>query len=130
MLPLSPRICQCMRRFFVKRPTFLAATSNLRVGQNLMHLGRCRLISLRIFPVFEEYNLKAGWKPRDGSNDSTMKTEPSVPCIIKLPYLCLLLSYCFLFFLHLLDVKAIQTFIVCFIPYVFFLFHGMDEFHR
>ena len=28
MLPLSPRICQCMRQFFVKRPKFLAATSN------------------------------------------------------------------------------------------------------
>ena len=25
---------------FVKRPKFLAATSNLRVEQNLMHLGR------------------------------------------------------------------------------------------
>ena len=40
MLPLSPRICQCMRQFFVKRPTFLAETSNLRVEQNLVHLGR------------------------------------------------------------------------------------------
>ena len=29
-----------MRRFFVKRPKFLAATSNLRVEQNLVHLGR------------------------------------------------------------------------------------------
>ena len=35
MLPLSPRICKCMRQFFVKRPEFLAATSNLRVEQNL-----------------------------------------------------------------------------------------------
>ena len=40
MLPLSPRICQCMRRFFIKRPKFLAATSNLGVEQNLVHLGR------------------------------------------------------------------------------------------
>ena len=40
MLPLSPRICQCMRRCFVKRPKFLAATSNLRVEQSLVHLGR------------------------------------------------------------------------------------------
>ena len=29
-----------MRRFFVKRPTFLAATSNLRVDQNLVRLDR------------------------------------------------------------------------------------------
>ena len=40
MLPLSPRICQCMRQFFVKRPKFLAATSNLRVEKNLVHLDR------------------------------------------------------------------------------------------
>ena len=40
MLPLSSRICQCIRQFFVKRPTFLAATANLRVEQNLVHLGR------------------------------------------------------------------------------------------
>ena len=40
MLPSIPRICQCMRRFFVKRPTFLAATPNLREEQNLVHLGR------------------------------------------------------------------------------------------
>ena len=29
-----------LRRVFVKRPKFLAATSNLRVEQNLVHLGR------------------------------------------------------------------------------------------
>ena len=40
MLPLSPHIWQCMRQFFVKRPKFLAATSNLHVEQNLVHLGR------------------------------------------------------------------------------------------
>ena len=40
MLPLSPRIFQCMRQFFVKRPKFLAETSSLRVEQNLVHLGR------------------------------------------------------------------------------------------
>ena len=40
MLPLSSRICQCIRQFFVKRPTFLATTANLRVEQNLVHLGR------------------------------------------------------------------------------------------
>ena len=40
MLPLSPRICQCMRQFSVKRPKLLSATSNLRVEQNLVHLGR------------------------------------------------------------------------------------------
>ena len=37
---LSPHICQCMGQFFVKRPKFLAATSNLRVEQTLVHLGR------------------------------------------------------------------------------------------
>ena len=40
MLPLSPHICQCMKRFFVIRPMFLAATFNLRLEQNLVHLGR------------------------------------------------------------------------------------------
>ena len=40
MLSLSPRLCQCMRQFFVKRPKFLAATSNVRVEQHLVHLGR------------------------------------------------------------------------------------------
>ena len=50
MLPLSPRICQCMRRFFVKRPKFLAATSNLHVEQNLVHLGR-----------FLHFCQKSGW---------------------------------------------------------------------
>ena len=40
MLPLSPLICQCMRRFFVKRPKFLAAASSLCAEQNLVHLGR------------------------------------------------------------------------------------------
>ena len=51
MLPLSPRICQCMRRFFVKRPKFLAATSNLRVEQNLVHLGRFLHFSQKVVRV-------------------------------------------------------------------------------
>ena len=40
MLPLSLRICQCLKRLFIKRPKLLAATSNLRVEQNLVPLGR------------------------------------------------------------------------------------------
>ena len=50
-LPLSPRICQCMRQFFVKRPKFLVATSNLRVEQNLMHLGGFLHFSQQVFGV-------------------------------------------------------------------------------
>ena len=49
MLPLSPRICQCMRQFFVKRPKFLTATSNLRVEQKLVHLGRFLHFSQKVF---------------------------------------------------------------------------------
>ena len=51
MLPLSPRICQCMRQFFVKGPKFLAATSNLRVEQNLVHLGRFLHFSQKVVGV-------------------------------------------------------------------------------
>ena len=51
MLSLSPRICQCMRRFFVKRPKFSAATSNLRVEQNLVHLGRFLHFSQKVVEV-------------------------------------------------------------------------------
>ena len=51
MLPLSPRICQCMRRFFLKRPKFLAATSNLRVEQNLVHLDRFLHFSQKVVGV-------------------------------------------------------------------------------
>ena len=46
-----PRICQCMRQFFVKRPKCLAATSNLRVEQNLMHLGRFLHFSQKVAGV-------------------------------------------------------------------------------
>ena len=45
MLPLSPRICQCTRQFFVKRPKFLAATSNLRVEQSAFG---------QIFPFYQK----------------------------------------------------------------------------
>ena len=69
MLPLSPCICQCMRRFFVKRPTFLAVTSNLRVEQNLVHLGRLLYFSQKVvgvtlscYPVLECYNMFPGVK--------------------------------------------------------------------
>ena len=51
MLPLSPRICQCMRQFFVKRPKFLAATSNLHAEQNLAHLGRFLRFSQKVVGV-------------------------------------------------------------------------------
>ena len=51
MLHLSPRICQCMRQFFVKRPKFLAATPNLRVEQNVMHLGRFLHFSQQVVGV-------------------------------------------------------------------------------
>ena len=47
MLPLNPRICQCIRRF-VKRPKFLAATYNLRVEQNLVHLVRFLHVSQKV----------------------------------------------------------------------------------
>ena len=50
MLPLSSRICQRMRQFFVKRAKFLAATSNLRVEQNLVRFGR-----------FLDFNLAKKW---------------------------------------------------------------------
>ena len=46
-----PRIFQCMRRFFVKRPKFLAATSSLRVEQNLVHLGRFLHFSQKVVRV-------------------------------------------------------------------------------
>ena len=51
MLPLNPRIYQCMGRFFVKRPKFLAATSNLRKEQNLEHLGRFLHFSQKVVEV-------------------------------------------------------------------------------
>ena len=51
MLPLRPRICQCMRRFFVKTPKFLAATSNLHVEQNLVRLGRFLHFSQKVVVV-------------------------------------------------------------------------------
>ena len=51
MLPLSLRTCQCMRQFFVKRPQFLAATSNLRAEQNLVHLGKCLHFSRKVVGV-------------------------------------------------------------------------------
>ena len=44
-------ICQDMRQFFVKRPKFLAATSNLRVEQNLVHLGRLLHFSQKVVGV-------------------------------------------------------------------------------
>ena len=43
-----PRIC---RRFFVERPKFLAATYNLRVERNLVHLGRFLHFSQKVVGV-------------------------------------------------------------------------------
>ena len=40
-----------MRQIFVKRPKFLAATSNLRVEQNLGHLGRLLHFSQKVVGV-------------------------------------------------------------------------------
>ena len=51
MLPLSPRVCQCMRQFFVKRPKFLLATSSLRAEQNLVHFGRFMQFSQKVVGV-------------------------------------------------------------------------------
>ena len=51
MLPSSPRICQCRSSFFVKRPNLLAATSNLRVEENLVHLGRFLHFSQKVVGV-------------------------------------------------------------------------------
>ena len=48
---LNHHICQCMRRFFVKKPKFLAATFNLRVEQNLVHLGRFLHFSQKVVGV-------------------------------------------------------------------------------
>ena len=59
MQPLSLHICQYMRRFFVKRPKFLAATSNLRVEQNLVHLGSFLHFSQKVVGV----TLKKDSKP-------------------------------------------------------------------
>ena len=57
MLPLSPRICQCTRQFFVKKPKLLAATSNLRVEQYLVHLGRFLRFSQKVVGVALNKNL-------------------------------------------------------------------------
>ena len=51
MLSLSPRIRQCMRRFFVKRPKFLAATSNLHVEHNSVDLSRLLHFSQKVVGV-------------------------------------------------------------------------------
>ena len=51
ILPLSPRIWQCMRQIFVKRLKFLAATFNLRVKQNVGHLGRFLHFSQKVVGV-------------------------------------------------------------------------------
>ena len=59
MLPLSPCICQYMRRFFVKRPMFFAATSNLRVEQNLVYLGRFLHYSQKVVGVTLTKNLSS-----------------------------------------------------------------------
>ena len=57
MLPLSPRICHCVRQFFVKRPKFLAATSNVRVEQHSVHLGRFLHFSQKVVGVtLENFN--------------------------------------------------------------------------
>ena len=58
MLPLSPRICQCMSHFFVKRLKFLAATSNLLVEQNLVHLGRFLHFSQKVVGVTLKFRIK------------------------------------------------------------------------
>ena len=47
MLPLSLRICQCMRQ----KTEVLAAISNLRVEQNLVHLGRILHFSQKVVEV-------------------------------------------------------------------------------
>ena len=49
MLPLSPRICKCTRQFF--ETEVLAATSNLRVEQNLVYLGRFLHFSQKVVGV-------------------------------------------------------------------------------
>ena len=51
MLSLSPHICQCMRKFFVKRLRFLIATSNLPVKEDLVHLGRFMHFSQKVVGV-------------------------------------------------------------------------------
>ena len=51
MLPLSPRISQCTGQFFIKRLKFLAATSSLRVEQNLVHLDRFLHLSQKVVGV-------------------------------------------------------------------------------
>ena len=48
MLLLSPRTFQSMRQLFVKRPKVLAVTSNLRVEENLVHLGRFSHFSQKV----------------------------------------------------------------------------------
>ena len=46
-----------MRRFFVKRQKLLAATSNLRVEQNLVHLDRFLHFSQIVFGVTLNVNI-------------------------------------------------------------------------
>ena len=45
----------------MKRPKFLAATSNLRVEQNLVHLGRFLHFSQRVVGVTLKKNVWSGY---------------------------------------------------------------------
>ena len=49
MLPLSPWTRQCMRQFFCQKTEVLAATSNLHVEQNSVHLGRFLYLAQKWF---------------------------------------------------------------------------------
>ena len=51
MLSSSPRICQSIGCFFVKRPKNLSATSSLSVEQSLVHLDRVMHFSQKVVGV-------------------------------------------------------------------------------
>ena len=51
MLPLSAVFANARDNFFVKRPKFRTATSNLCVEQNVVHLGRLLHFSQKVVRV-------------------------------------------------------------------------------
>ena len=73
MLPFSPRIFQCMRQLFVKRPKFFAATSNLLVEQNLVDLSRFLHFSQKVVGVtLNEDNVDGIFYPEPRRRDAVL----------------------------------------------------------
>ena len=65
-----------MRQFLVERPKFLSATSNLRVEQNLVHLGRFMHFSQKVVGVTLIKSKPTGEKKRATGPTRGVSNEP------------------------------------------------------